>query len=77
MVSYAASPELVAKKNDPIPPTTKASVRPIGQRSPRSCSRHTPYRYSPLAHTRSTKRTGDSPHSVKTAEGEKGGTVLG
>ena len=31
VVSYAAMPELVAKKNDPIPPTTKASVRPIGQ----------------------------------------------
>ena len=44
VVSYAARPEEVAKKNDPIPPTTKDSVRPTGQRSPRSCSRQTPNR---------------------------------
>ena len=74
VVSYAAMPELVAKKNDPSPPTTKASVRLTGHLSPRSCSRQTPNRYSPAAHTTSTKRTGGRPHSVKTVEGEKGGT---
>ena len=36
VVSYAAMPELVAKKNSPIPPTTNERVRPIGHRSPRS-----------------------------------------
>ena len=44
VVSYAAIPELVANRNAPIPPATKDSVRPIGQRSPRSCRRQTPSR---------------------------------
>ena len=36
--------QLVAKKNDPMPPTTKDRVRPRGHWSPRSRSRHTAYR---------------------------------
>ena len=44
VVSYAASPDVVAKKNVPIPTTTNASVRPTGQWSPRRRSASTPYR---------------------------------
>ena len=44
VVSYAASPDVVANRKAPIPTTTNATVRPTGQRSPRRRSATTPSR---------------------------------
>jgi hypothetical protein len=66
VVSYAASPDEVAKKKAPIPTPTNARVRPSGQLSPRRRRADTPRRYRPAAQTVTTNRNGSRDHSLKT-----------
>ncbi len=66
VVSYVDSPDVVAKKKPPIPRTTKDSVRPSGQCTPRRRRLSTPTTYRPVTHTVTTKRNGSSDQSVKT-----------
>ena len=68
VVSYAARPEEVATKKMPIPTPTNASVRPIGQWSPRRRRTTTPTTYSPTTHTVTHEQERVDPHSVKTLD---------
>src|SRR5438132_1127070 len=51
---------MVTRTTEPSPGTRNSRVRPTGQRSPRSRSRYTPYRYSAADSSRTSARNGSS-----------------
>src|SRR6266571_49436 len=71
--SYVPRPDIVTRAIEPSPGPTNSTVRPAGHRSPRACSRCTPYRYRPAARIRTSASSGSSRASVTSEPPVNGG----